>query len=84
MIGYYIDNFMPKHITRSRKEFDCMSDSLNESTNCLDNDEFGKAATHLENAARSLHELQRMKNERQTFDEAKELLEKAKGVRSNE
>lgn len=84
MIRYFVDNFMPKDVARSKKEFDCMKDSMDKHKEFMGNDDFGKAAINLENAARSLHELQRMKNERQTFDEVKELLEKAKGVNLNE
>lgn len=75
---YYKDSFLPKAITLAKREHDCMNYSMQQSANRLKEDDLGGAAVHLENAARSLHELQRLKNERSMAEEARELLQRLK------
>ena len=47
------------------KEARCFDDSMALATQCIVRHKYGYAATHLEDAARSLKELQRMKEEKQ-------------------
>lgn len=75
---YYKDTFLPKSIDLAKREHAAMRRCMQQSANHLDDDNLGGAAVHLENAARSLHELQRLKNEKDTYQEASELLQRLK------
>lgn len=75
---YYKDSFLPKSIDLAKLEHDCMIRCMNESARRLEMDDLGGAAVYLENAARSLHEMQRLKNEKETHEEASELLQRLK------
>lgn len=49
----------------AKRELRCYGDSIALATKCIERHKYGYAAVHLQDAARSLKELQRMKEERQ-------------------
>lgn len=67
--------FLPKELQRAEKELDCYGYCLDNAIAYYLNGEFEKASIYHENAARSLRELQSMKNNRKAVDQARELLQ---------
>jgi len=66
--------FLPKDIVMAGKELDCYGYCLNKSVEHFLNADFGRAAAYHENIARSLMELQRMKEDKRVDDQARYIL----------
>lgn len=58
------------------EEFDCAFYSMSQAERATTRGEYKNAMIYLENANRSLNELQRIKNERESIDQAKKILER--------
>lgn len=75
--------FIEKHQEQANQELDCYAYLMKKSIDHFILSEFGKAAAYHENIARSLRELQRLRNEKQTYDQAVEMIQK-NGIKSFE
>ena len=66
--------FLKSDQDKAKRELDCYGYLQKQAIELLAAGEFGMAARYHENIARSLDELQHMKNSKQAVDEAKSLL----------
>lgn len=73
--------FLEKHQDEANQELDCCAYLMKKSIDHFTVSEFGKAAAYHENIARSLHELQCLRNEKQTYDQAIEII-KENGIKA--
>jgi hypothetical protein len=70
MSDFIENNFLEKDRGKATEEFDCYSDNYMRAIEHMGKGQLGKAATSYENIARSLHELQNLKNSKETHDKA--------------
>ncbi|WP_029265761.1 hypothetical protein [Virgibacillus alimentarius] len=68
--------FLNKDLKRATDEANCYTYCLNGALVHISNEEYGKAALYLDNASRSLRELERMRKEKKADEQARELLER--------
>lgn len=73
--------FLQENQTEAKEEIDCYGYSLKEAMNYQIQGDFKGAITHLENAIRSLSELEKMKNMKESYDQAQFLLNQLEGER---
>ncbi|GGB61356.1 hypothetical protein GCM10011409_43260 [Lentibacillus populi] len=76
--------FLKQDKERSEKELDCYGYCLDQGIVHFLNTEFGKAAAYHENIARSLWELQRMKNSKEMDDQAWMMLKQIEAQQQQE
>ncbi|WP_373894418.1 hypothetical protein [Virgibacillus sp. CBA3643] len=62
--------FLKADQEKAEREVDCYDYCLGLATEKLKQEEFGEASAYLDNASRSLKELERMKIAKQTFDQS--------------
>ena len=72
-----LDLFLDKHQDEAKQELDCYEYLMKNAIGHMLHAEFSKAAAYHENIARSLHELQKLKNEKVAYDQAVEMIRKA-------
>ncbi|WP_337970217.1 hypothetical protein [Virgibacillus salexigens] len=72
-------NFFKSDLPKAKKEIDCYNYCANNAVRKLNNEKFGEAAAYLENAIRSLHELEKMQVSKENADHHMFELEKIRG-----